>query len=553
MQTGVAYIRVSKARDDMITQSTQLEKIKQYCDLHNIELVAEYVDLDYSGRSTNRPKFQEMFKDIINNKLNIDYLLVYKLDRLARSVSDFHTFIDILDKNSIDFISITQNFNTSIPVGRLMRNVLVDFAQFESEMTASRVKDNMIHNAKNGVWNGGPIPFGFTQTEDDKQANLRPNQEAKHVIQFYKWYTAPGGSIRNCVFKANKLGILTSKGKEWNPNQIGRILKNPIYCIADDESIAYFEEQGHTIYNKKAADGKRGFIRYNHRKVVGTSSKIRNKSEWLISVAQHDGIVNSDLYIKTQTKRQKRAGGRIKKRETKGLLAWLIKCGKCNKSLSYTYGISNSKTNSRIYYYRCSTKMKQGTEVCEGQTVRSEELEKAILDKLFELSSNQELLNQLTKDSESEFIESIKLLERREKKLQEKLNKISQKEDNLVDKIKLDISDKLLKLIETKVDKLNEKKTKTQEKLKTIQEDLAEYKNNLFNKDLMIKQLRKFENKFDQMKLEEKRSFLQTIIDKIVFNKGKIRIELFPIDTMESLTDQSLQFDFIRTRVHSRY
>ncbi len=102
--------------------------------------------------------------------------------------------------------------------------------------------------------------------------------------------------------RANKQRIPSSTGSVWNPNQMSRILKNPIYCIADKESIKHFEDQGFEVLNKESADGKRGFIRYNRRKPTGTTSVVRDKSKWLIAVAEHEGIVPSELYIKSSEK-----------------------------------------------------------------------------------------------------------------------------------------------------------------------------------------------------------------------------------------------------------
>src|SRR5690554_4829568 len=213
MKTGVAYIRVSKERDNMITQDTQLDKIKQYCKLFDIELAYKYIDLDYSGRFDNRPKFQQLFNDIETGKLDkTNFLLVYKLDRIARNTYDFHKYMKILEDHEIDFISVTQNFNTNTPTGRLTRNILADLAQFESEMISERVKDNMMYNATNGNWNGGPVPLGYQLNNDEKGANIIPDNRAKEIKMFYEWYIEPGGSIRKNVHKANNQNIPSSTG-----------------------------------------------------------------------------------------------------------------------------------------------------------------------------------------------------------------------------------------------------------------------------------------------------------------------------------------------------
>ncbi|MCK8827126.1 recombinase family protein [Natroniella acetigena] len=529
MKKGVCYIRVSKHRDSMITQDTQLRKIKHYCELHDIELVSQYMDLDYSGRSTNRPDFQKLFEDIEENKIDIDYLLVYKLDRFARSVNDFHNYMEILEEKDINFVSITQHFDTSSPMGRLVRNILIDFAQFESEMIGERVKDNMIQNAQNGVWNGGPIPFGFTQTEDTEAANLKPNQEAKHVLQFYKWYIAPGGSIRKCVVKANKLGITTSNNNYWQGSQMSRLLKNPIYCIADEQSISYFEDQGFEVFNKDTADNKRGFICYNRRNPKGKNETIRDKDKWLISVAQHQGIVPAELFIKTQKKRQSRTNKPIRAGTGKSLLAWLLKCGKCGRAMTYSYSTSTlaDGTKKKYRYYKCNSKRKMGKAVCEGQSVRAEKIEKVVLDKLSLIHKSDTFFDNAEERLEASFKNSIDLLEEEKELINNQLTEIIKEEDRLINSLTKVNSDKLITKIEEQIEELEKKKKELTENLEEIKTKLFSYEAEEYNKRLILDRFKDFNDNFEQMEFEEKRSFLQTVINRIIYNEGEIELELF--------------------------
>lgn len=502
----------------MITQNTQLEKIKQYCELHNIKLQKEYSDLDYSGRSTSRPDFQKLFHDIQNGYLdNIDYLLVYKLDRFARSVDDFHNYMAILDEHNISFVSVTQNFDTSSPMGRLIRNILVDFAQFESEMTGERVKDNMIENAQEGRWNGGRPPLGYDLKAKDKTGIIK-NEKAKQVLKLYQWYLKPDGSIRNNVIKANKQKIPSSTGSEWNNSQMSLLLKNPLYCIANKKSINFFEKQGITVYNQESIDGKRGLIRYNRR----AGNTARDKENWIVAVGQHEGIVPAELYIEVQNKRSNRANKPARAGTGKSLLAWLTKCSKCGKAMTYTYTVVNDK---KYEYYKCSTKEKKGKQACEGQTVRAEELEEVVLAKLSSICNDRDFLaklkNKVDTDSKAEE------LEEKQNKIKNRLTEIAEEESNLIDKLKKSKSDKLLEFVEEELERLAEEKESLQDKLVNLKNRHREIKSKLINKELVLKQLRKFDDIFEKMDFEEKRNFLQSVINKIVYDEGKVRIELF--------------------------
>jgi site-specific DNA recombinase len=122
-----------------------------------------YQDMAWSGKSLDRPDFKRMYSDIENKKIHT--VICYKLDRVSRNVNDFSSLINDLSSKNVDFISLTENFDTSSALGRAMMYISSVFAQLERETTAERVKDNMFDQASSGIWNGGPVPFGFDRIE----------------------------------------------------------------------------------------------------------------------------------------------------------------------------------------------------------------------------------------------------------------------------------------------------------------------------------------------------------------------------------------------------
>lgn len=137
----------------------------------------EYSDGGFSGGNLNRPALKELLEDI---KLGfVDMVLVYKIDRLSRSLMDFSRLVDIFSKNNASFISVTQDFNTSTTTGRLMLNMLLSFAQFEREMTSDRLKDKFLAQKKRGMWTGGFIPLGY----DAIEKKLVINKEEAKIIK----------------------------------------------------------------------------------------------------------------------------------------------------------------------------------------------------------------------------------------------------------------------------------------------------------------------------------------------------------------------------------
>ena len=125
---------------------------------------SRYDDGGYSGGSTDRPDLQRLLDDIRSEK--IDVIVVYKVDRLTRSLADFAKLVELFDTHGVSFVSVTQQFNTTTSMGRLTLNVLLSFAQFEREVTSERIRDKIAASKRKGLWVGGPLPLGYEMKDD---------------------------------------------------------------------------------------------------------------------------------------------------------------------------------------------------------------------------------------------------------------------------------------------------------------------------------------------------------------------------------------------------
>jgi len=175
------YTRVStdtQAEKEFSSCEAQEEKIKSFIKSQtNWKVFKVYSDPGYTGANLNRPALKELLEDIKQGKVNI--VLVYKIDRLTRSPKDFYQLIELFEKHNVSFISITERFDTSTPAGRLLRNIMLTFAQFERELASERTKDKMLHRAEKGLWNGGIPPFGYKALNK----KLVPNEEEAKVVK----------------------------------------------------------------------------------------------------------------------------------------------------------------------------------------------------------------------------------------------------------------------------------------------------------------------------------------------------------------------------------
>lgn len=183
----------------------------------------EYDDGGYSGGNMNRPGLQRLMQDIEAGR--IDVVVVYKVDRLSRSLHDFAKMVEVFDRHKVSFVSVTQQFNTTTSMGRLTLNVLLSFAQFEREVTGERIRDKIAASKKKGMWMGGPVPLGYKVEE----RNLLPNPDEVPTVQnIFARYLALG-SVRALQQELNSQGIKTRSGSMFYRGMLYGMLRNPVY------------------------------------------------------------------------------------------------------------------------------------------------------------------------------------------------------------------------------------------------------------------------------------------------------------------------------------
>lgn len=204
-------------------------------------ITKEYNDGGYSGGTMNRPAFQELLMDIEEDR--IDIVVVYKVDRLTRSLMDFSKIIDIFDKHGTSFVSITQQFNTTTSMGRLTLNILLSFAQFEREVTGERIRDKIAASKKKGMWMSGRPPLGYTK--EDKKLVVEENEAQKVKLIFDKYLELK--SVPKLIEWLRKENIHTRSDKEFYKGELYHMLSNKVYI-------------GKIIHKNEAYDGEHNRI-----------------------------------------------------------------------------------------------------------------------------------------------------------------------------------------------------------------------------------------------------------------------------------------------------
>src|SRR5712692_10507776 len=192
-----------------------------------------YDDGGFSGGNMERPALQRLLADIQGGR--IDIIVVYKVDRLTRSLADFARLVEIFDAQGVSFVSVTQQFNTTSSMGRLTLNVLLSFAQFEREVTGERIRDKIAASKKKGMWMGGNVPLGYDASERTLVINPAEAETVRCIFALYREL----GCVRRVKEEADRLRLSTKRGttasgierggKPFSRGHIYRLLSNLIY------------------------------------------------------------------------------------------------------------------------------------------------------------------------------------------------------------------------------------------------------------------------------------------------------------------------------------
>jgi len=224
-------------------------------------LRARYDDGGFSGGNVNRPGLQQLLVDIEAGK--VDTVVVYKVDRLTRSLPDFAKIVDVLDAQKVSFVSVTQQFNTTTSMGRLTLNMLLSFAQFEREVTGERIRDKIAASKKKGLWMGGLVPLGYEA--DGRTLKIVP-EEAETVRTIFELYREHRSSWK-VKREADRLGLRTklrtfkdgrtSGGLPFRLGHIHRIVHNPLYIGQIQHKGVVHEGQHDAIIDLEMWDATR--------------------------------------------------------------------------------------------------------------------------------------------------------------------------------------------------------------------------------------------------------------------------------------------------------
>ena len=495
------YCRVSTTEqaEEGYSIDEQNIKIREYCEREGHEIYNLYEDRGISGKNiTNRPGIKQLLQDATENKF--DLVIVWKLNRISRKLLDILNIVELLNKHNIAFRSLTENFETETPSGKLQLNIMGAIGEFERETIAENVKMGLLARAKEGRWNGGVV-LGYDLVELNNEGKKRKNtvlkineKEANTVRRIFELYSQ-GHGYKAVVNRVNKEGHKTKRNGEFAVSTVKEILQNPVYI---------------------------GKIRYNVRQDWSKKRRNNINANPILSDGIHEPIIDVETWNKVQVILKERSKKHNKIYDSEFPLTGILRCPVCGAGMTISRSTAKRKDGTRRIneYYSCGNWKNKGTAVCNSNSIRVEVADEYVLNKIMELINNESILkkvvdniNQNKSTKLKPILEQLEQVNKEIEKLTSKKSKnIELFEDGIVDKSELSIR---VKSINDDIEKLKYREQELKQDLQLAEGDPIPF-------DIVNEVMQRFKEVFFEMSTSQQRKqLIQLLVSKITINKER--------------------------------
>lgn len=540
MPPTAIYSRKSKFTGKGESIGNQIDLCREYIALHSGKEAARtaliFEDEGFSGGNLNRPAFQQMLQAARNHEISA--IVVYRLDRISRNISDFSALIEELSRLNVAFISIREQFDTGSPMGRAMMYIASVFSQLERETIAERIRDNMHELAKTGRWLGGNTPTGYasesvqTVTVDGKarkacKLRLIP-EEAGLVKKIFALY-AESDSLSKTEAELRRQNIKTKTGRDFTRFAVKNILQNPVYLIADREAYQYFTENEADLFSSPADfDSAHGILAYNRTdQEKGRATVYLPVKEWIVTVGQHEGLIPGREWVKVQASlEQNRSKSYRKPRSNQALLTGLLFCS-CGSRMYPKLSKRLNREGQPVYTYVCKRKEHSQGSQCGQKNISGNLLDAAIIEEIKGLAEDKAtFLHQLENGRQfhtgnrTEYNTKLDDLRKQSADLNRKVTA-------LVDSLAELDSAAARNQVAKRIEELNSQKESLDEKITELEGLTAQNALSSEEFDLMAQLLSVFSTTIDLLSVDEKRAAIRTIVQKVVWDGNLAHVVLF--------------------------
>ena len=448
-------------------------------------LPTRYDDGGFSGGNAERPALQLLMDDVQAGK--VDCVVVYKVDRLSRSLLDFAKLMGTFEEHNVSFVSVTQQFNTNHSMGRLTLNILLSFAQFEREIIGERIRDKLAAQSRKGKWTGGHPILGYDVDRRGPSPKLAVNKsEAAQVRQIFDLYLQLE-SLLLVAQELNERGWVTKRwktkagrrrgGSTYDKMNVHMLLTNPLYI-----------------------------------------GKVKHKGN--VYDGEHAPIIDATLFHQVG-QRLKENGHRVSKRarwKYESLLQGLLYCRGCHRAMTHTY--TDSKKKRRYRYYTCTGVLKLGRESCPSRSLPAIEIEKAIVEQIRSISKDAKVRQAVVDETQTALRDELEKCRTDRDATERELRWL---EEELRETVRDGRSDKDTT---TLVADLQERIRQEQQRLATLSNRLMDLEGAQIKADHVLNLLDDFDNVWAKLSPREQADLLKMVVQRVEFDARDSSFEI---------------------------
>ncbi len=445
-------------------------------------LPQRYDDGGFSGGNMDRPALSRLLEDVENRR--IDCVVVYKVDRLSRSLLDFARIVETFERNGVSFVSVTQQFNTSTSMGRLILNVLLSFAQFEREIIGERIRDKVAAAKRKGKFTGGTPPLGYDVDSEKSRLLVNP-EEAKLVRQIFRRFIEISSPL-TIAEELNAKGTTTKswmtkkgtfrQGHPWNRMDIYRVLNNRTYL-------------GEVNHQGKAYPG------------------------------EHEAIITRDLWERAHAAIEANRSSHSAHTRAKApaLLKGIIRCGACDSAMSPV----SAQSKSKLYrYYTCGKASKHGHDSCPVKSVPAGDIEDAVIHQLRAIFQAPEMVAQTFLAAQEQEAEDLSQLEAERAELETQLAELRETASRLIGSGDADSA------TARELRRANGQFVETQRRLQDVVEDTEGMQARLISERDIVRSLRGLDPIWEELYPLEQSRIVQLLVEQVTVTADGLSIQM---------------------------
>ncbi len=450
-------------------------------------LPERYDDGGFTGGNMERPALRRLINDIEADR--IDCVVVYKVDRLSRSLMDFARIVEGFERRNVSFVSVTQHFNTTNSMGRLTLNVLLSFAQFEREIIGERIRDKIAASRQRGKWTGGTPILGYDVDRSNGSPKLVMNAaEASRVRQIFDLYLESGSLLTVAAELArrgwNDKTWMTRDGRQrggqpFDKCRVHKLLTNVLYA-----------------------------------------GKVTHKGE--VYAGEHRAIISMDVFDRVQKQlARNRISGSAEARNRHGaLLRGLLYCQSCRRAMSHTFTTRRAK---RYRYYTCTNAVKRGRAACPSRSLPAAEIERAVIDEIRCIGQDASLLRETLGQARHRVESSIKRLTGERREIERSLGRTHSD-------IRKAVTTHNGTAAKPCITELNERVRDAEQRVTEIDTKLAELRRELVEESDVVAAFADFDNVWDSLSPREQVRLIHLLVSRVEYDSadGSIEVTLHP-------------------------